>query len=307
MPTTDRTLLALLRYGFDVVDGFSRRVGAELRRLVATWPLTQQTRPALMQQIDWVLDRAFGLTKRAALTGELFRTILGATDRATAAPFESLWARMERAVERKASGMWNAVRSGILRRGTESSDPLARTLARFEADRMAFLRQGKLDANRIWVKGDGTPYRLSDRIWKQGQKVRQAIDTVIQDGIRAGEAVDAIAARIEAYVAPGFEGQAARHARLLVQGETTHMYHAAEEHAASIAPDVSGMRWRISASHAHYDVCNSYADADDFGLGAGGYPPRDVPLMPHPRCMCSRDLIFREDLNLADHLIATYA
>ncbi|MGI8483502.1 MAG: hypothetical protein ACR2OU_04490 [Thermomicrobiales bacterium] len=307
MPTTDRTLLALLRYGFDVVDAFSRRVGADLRRLVSIWPLTRETRPALMLRIDAVLDRAFGLTKRAALTGELFRTILTSTDRAGIAPFEALWSRMERAVERNATGVWQTVCSGILRRGPESTDPLARTLAQFERDRAAFLRKGKLDANRIWVKGDGTPYRLSDRIWKQGREMRRTIDYTIREGIRTGQTIDAIAARIEGYVVPGVEGQAARHARLLVQGETTHMYHAAEEHAASVAPDVVGLRWELSASHELVDVCNSYAEADGFDLGPGGYPPREVPMMPHPRCGCRRGLIFRSDLKLADHLISTYA
>jgi len=306
--TRDRQLYTLLRDGFALVDGFSRSLGAALRRAVLDFPaaITRSTTGWLMRQIDGLLGKAFGLTKAAALTSELFGAILTSTDRGALRPFEALWQRMERAVERKGAGLWGRVKAGMLRQGLESNDPLARTLARFEADRQAFARSGKLDANRRWVEGDGTRYRLSDRIWRQGQKVRREIDRTVREGIKAGQTPDQIARRIERYVAPGQEGQAARHARLLVQAETAHVYHEAEKQAAEIAPDVVGLRWVLSASHSYDDECNDYAEDESDGLGPGGYRPRNVPEMPHPRCACRRALIFREDLRLGDYLIEKY-
>lgn len=306
MATNDPVLYRLLREGFVLVDQFSARLGAELRAIVAALPTGANVRAWIAARIDGVLNRAYGLTQKAALVSDLFRTILSSTDRGALAPFDALWSRLERAVERKGKGLWGAIKGAILREGPESSDPLARTLARYERDRDAFARSGRLDANRRWVEGDGTRYRLSDRIWRQGRRVRRQIIATIQDGINAGDAPDVIAKRVERYVVRGKEGQAARHARLLVQAETAHVYHEAEAQAAKVAPDVAGLRWVLSPGHSYSDPCDGYADADNHGLGPGGYPPNAVPLMPHPRCACQRALIFREELQVGDYLVERY-
>ena len=46
-------------------------------------------------------------------------------------------------------------------------------------------------------------------------------------------------------------------------------------------------QWRISGRHPVYDICDLYAKANLYGLGAGIFPKGKVPLIPaHPNCMC---------------------
>lgn len=47
------------------------------------------------------------------------------------------------------------------------------------------------------------------------------------------------------------------------------------------------VRWTVAADHTHRDNCDANARANRFGLGAGVYPPGDVPRFPdHPFCKC---------------------
>lgn len=46
-------------------------------------------------------------------------------------------------------------------------------------------------------------------------------------------------------------------------------------------------QWRLSGRHPVYDICDLYAKANLYGLGAGIFPKGKVPLIPaHPNCMC---------------------
>jgi len=58
--------------------------------------------------------------------------------------------------------------------------------------------------------------------------------------------------------------------------------------ASSIGdPDVVGYRWRLSASHPVWDICDLYAGVE-LGLGEGVFPQDQVPAgKAHPHCMCS--------------------
>lgn len=52
-------------------------------------------------------------------------------------------------------------------------------------------------------------------------------------------------------------------------------------------PDVIGYRWRLSASHPVWDICDLYAGVE-FGLGEGVFPREHTPSeKAHPHCMCS--------------------
>ncbi len=49
---------------------------------------------------------------------------------------------------------------------------------------------------------------------------------------------------------------------------------------------VKGVAWRLSASHPRKDICDEYATQDKYGLGSGVYPPKELPRVPHPNCLC---------------------
>ena len=58
--------------------------------------------------------------------------------------------------------------------------------------------------------------------------------------------------------------------------------------------DCIAYQWRLSGRHTVYDICDLYAKANLYGLGAGIFPKGKVPLIPaHPNCMCSLKPVIR--------------
>ena len=58
---------------------------------------------------------------------------------------------------------------------------------------------------------------------------------------------------------------------------------------------VQGIKWELSAAHPEDDICDYIAADDLYGLGAGVYPPDNVPVVPHPHCICYLRLIPNTD------------
>ena len=51
--------------------------------------------------------------------------------------------------------------------------------------------------------------------------------------------------------------------------------------------DCVAYQWKLSGRHPRYDICDLYAKANLYGMGAGVFPKDKVPLLPaHPHCMC---------------------
>lgn len=51
--------------------------------------------------------------------------------------------------------------------------------------------------------------------------------------------------------------------------------------------DCVAYQWKLSGRHPRYDICDLYAKANLYGLGAGVFPKDKVPRLPaHPHCMC---------------------
>ena len=51
--------------------------------------------------------------------------------------------------------------------------------------------------------------------------------------------------------------------------------------------DIVAVKYKLSSRHPVFDICDMYAKADMFGLGAGVYPKDKVPALPvHPHCLC---------------------
>lgn len=62
--------------------------------------------------------------------------------------------------------------------------------------------------------------------------------------------------------------------------------------------DVVAVKWKTGTRHPVFDICDMYAKADMYGLGAGIYPKDKLPQMPaHPHCMCRMVKIFALDLD----------
>ena len=51
--------------------------------------------------------------------------------------------------------------------------------------------------------------------------------------------------------------------------------------------DVVAVKYKLSSRHPVFDICDMYAKADMFGLGAGVFPKDKAPSLPvHPHCLC---------------------
>lgn len=64
-------------------------------------------------------------------------------------------------------------------------------------------------------------------------------------------------------------------------------------------PDCVAVRWKLSSRHPVHDICDMYARADMFGLGAGIYPKDKVPPMPvHPHCLCRAVEVYAGEVDI---------
>ena len=51
--------------------------------------------------------------------------------------------------------------------------------------------------------------------------------------------------------------------------------------------DVVAVQFKLSTRHPYFDICDMFAKADMFGLGAGIFPKNKIPAIPvHPHCLC---------------------
>ena len=63
--------------------------------------------------------------------------------------------------------------------------------------------------------------------------------------------------------------------------------------------DVVAVRWKLSTRHPVFDICDMYARADMYKLGAGIYPKDKLPPLPaHPHCLCGMVEMFVGEVDL---------
>jgi hypothetical protein len=76
-------------------------------------------------------------------------------------------------------------------------------------------------------------------------------------------------------------------AERVVRTETARAYGVGSYNKFLEDADIVGVRSILSSRHAVEDVCDFYAEADLFGMGAGIFPKNYAPPYPyHPNCMC---------------------
>jgi mRNA-degrading endonuclease HigB of HigAB toxin-antitoxin module len=147
--------------------------------------------------------------------------------------------------------------------------------------------------------------KLSDRIWQTGENARNTIRDIIQESVAIGQDAVKTARMLERYVQGGASTLAAEYPNMmkrmgnripkdisyealrLARTETTAAFGEGTIAAARVTPSYKGMKWVLSKSHPLQDICNTLAEADGWGLGAGVYPPGEEPIYPaHPNCLC---------------------
>jgi len=89
----------------------------------------------------------------------------------------------------------------------------------------------------------------------------------------------------------------------LIRTEVTRAYREATAEYASKKSWVKGIQWHRSAGHGECVTgeCDAYAENDEYGLGAGVYPPSAVPIS-HPNCQCYITIVAREEALIVDNI-----
>ncbi len=140
-------------------------------------------------------------------------------------------------------------------------------------------------ANRYYADG----LKLSDRLGRLSDLSRRTVEDTLLTGLSAGTSARDLAKQMEGALLSDAGKMPRARAMLIAQTEINNAHReaavmAASDGAGGVKPYVSGIGWRLSASHKLPDECDLYA-ADDTGLGTGNYLPGNVPVS-HPRCRC---------------------
>jgi hypothetical protein len=75
-------------------------------------------------------------------------------------------------------------------------------------------------------------------------------------------------------------------ARMIAVSEINNALREANALASAANRMVKAVQWQMSGAHPRTDACDTYAETDFYGLGAGWYDPRQWPAAPHPQCGC---------------------
>ena len=89
----------------------------------------------------------------------------------------------------------------------------------------------------------------------------------------------------------------------LIRTDTTRAYREATAEYASKKSWVKGIQWHRSPGHGECATgeCDAYQENDEYGLGAGVYPPSAVPIS-HPNCQCYITIVAREEALVVDNI-----
>jgi hypothetical protein len=247
------------------------RVADELKRLVVKTPSSRLRRKQLRQMERY-------------LRAEADRFIMSLT--------QKLEDHIDQAVG-AGSGYSQAVTVELLKKAGIPAGPVNSSFAR--------VNQRAVEA--CWARTrDGL--KLSDRIWRQGERLRTTMRDLIQESVATGQDALTTARMLSQYVrtdaktlarqypnmmkrmAGRIPGNVSYEALRLARTETTAAFGEGSIAGAEASPSYRGMRWLLSSSHPLRDICDELASHDE-GLGPGVYAPGNVPLYPaHPNDLC---------------------
>lgn len=129
-------------------------------------------------------------------------------------------------------------------------------------------------------------FSLSERIYKTNVWMDGRVQTKINSALARGLTAKEFAKEAEDWFSPDTPGGVRYAALRLARTEINNAFHAISVSQAAEKPWVQAMQWHLSGSHPKADECDSLAHEDRFNIGAGKFPPREVPRKPHPHCFC---------------------
>ena len=144
---------------------------------------------------------------------------------------------------------------------------------------------------------------LSDRVWNSTRPFVQAATTLVEHAVTNGLPARELASNLGGFLAPGVARPSSMEVRRnlglpadvsyqAIRLARTEINTAAREGTVAAnnqSPFLKGFRWVLSRQHVGVDECTELAEADDYDLGPGVYPPDAAPGPDdtHPNCLCT--------------------
>lgn len=158
----------------------------------------------------------------------------------------------------------------------------------------------------------GTAYKdrkgLSERIWQYTKRFDKDIDYIVAQGIANKKSTYEIAKDLEKYVNPeakkdwdwqkvypNSSKKVDYNAQRLARTAINHSFQQAQKRSCEKNPYVEGIKWISSNTHRTCELCINRSTQDNYGLGAGVYPVKEVPA-DHPNGLCTTIPVIPMDL-----------
>lgn len=134
----------------------------------------------------------------------------------------------------------------------------------------------------------GTSYiPLSRSVYKAEQFSRGIVDRYVESALTRGLSAREFAKGARDLIDPNVRGGVSYAAERLARTEINNAHHAISAQKARESPFVTSSKWNLSGSHPTPDECNQFADEVHYTGGEpGNFKPKDIPIKPHPNCLC---------------------
>lgn len=145
---------------------------------------------------------------------------------------------------------------------------------------------------------------LSQRVYRTSQLADGYVDRAVNRVILQGGGWQEVAKAVKPMINPSTPGGVSYAAKRLARTELNNAFHITQKASAEINPFVIALRWNLSKSHTIPDKCDSLAKGHSKGKTTGLYTPGDLPMKPHPQCLCftTNEMMPEEDfLNIVSN------
>ena len=131
------------------------------------------------------------------------------------------------------------------------------------------------------VAGIAPTYNLSRRVYKSGALSSNQLQRQINSSLARGSSAKELADLVRKSILPNTPGGVSYAAMRLGRTEINNAFHTQSIVSMKDEPWVEHVQWNLSGVHKPDpgDLCETYA-------AQGTFDKYDVPLKPHPQCMC---------------------
>lgn len=129
---------------------------------------------------------------------------------------------------------------------------------------------------------------LAKSVYKTSQWTSGVVDRYVDSALARGLNAREFAKGVRDMIRPDVRGGVSYAAMRLGRTEINNAFHAVNAQKAAETPWVQGVRWVRSGRHTSPDDCDVYADeALNKPLPPGVWPKDQIPMKPHPNCLCT--------------------